>query len=57
MSIVAELFFVVAVFALALVIVPTLLALGGSALWTLLLHDEPESYLSDPATRRALLRG
>jgi hypothetical protein len=57
MSIVAELLFVIAVFALALVIVPTLLALGGSALWTLLVHETPESYLSDPAARRALLRG
>ena len=57
MSIVVDLLFVFAVFALALVIVPTLLALGGSVLWTLLLHDEPESCLSDPAARRALLRG
>ena len=57
MTMVAELLFVFAVFAVALVVVCTLLVLGGSALWTLLLHDEPESYLSDPAARRALLRG
>ena len=57
MTIVAELFFVFAIFAVALIVVPTLLALGGSVLWTLLLHDEPESCLSDPAARRALLRG
>ena len=57
MTIVAEILFVIAVLALALVIVPVLVAVGGSALWTLLLHDEPESYLSDPAARRSLLRG
>ena len=57
MSIVAELLFVFGVFALALVVVPVLVALGGSALWTLLLHDEPESCLQDRAMRRSLLRG
>jgi hypothetical protein len=54
---VTELFFVFGVFALALVVVPLILAVGGSALWTLLLHDEPESCLSDRAARRSLLRG
>ena len=54
---VAELFFVFGIVAVALVIVPVMLAIGGSALWTLLLDDEPEAYLSDPAARRSLLRG
>jgi hypothetical protein len=54
---VTELFFVLGILAVALVVVPFMLAVGGHALWTLLLHDEPESYLSDRAARRSLLRG
>ena len=37
---VIELFFALGVLALALVLVPLIVAVGGSALWTLLLHDE-----------------
>jgi hypothetical protein len=54
---VTEMFFLLGVVALALVVVPVILAVGGHALWTLLLCDEPESYLSDRASRRSLLRG
>jgi hypothetical protein len=54
---VIELIFALGVFALALVVVPLIIAVGGKALWTLLLCDEPESYLSDRALRRSLLRG
>jgi hypothetical protein len=53
---VTELLFTLGVFALALVVVPILVAIGGSALWTLLLHDEPESCLRDRGVRRSLLR-
>ena len=53
--IVPELLFTLGVVAAALGIVPLVLAGGGSALWALLLDDEPESYLSDRAARRSLL--
>ena len=56
-SSVAEILFVLGVVALALVVVPLMLAVGGRALWTLLLDDAPESYLSDRGARRSLLRG
>jgi hypothetical protein len=52
----AEVFFLLGVIAVALVVVPLIVAIGGSALWTLLLDDAPESYLSDRAARRSLLR-
>ena len=52
-----EVLFLLGVVAVALVVVPLILAVGGSALWTILLDDAPESYLSDRAARRALLRG
>ena len=51
-----EVLFLLAVVAVALVVVPLILAVGGSALWTILLDDAPESYLSDRAARRSLLR-
>jgi hypothetical protein len=54
---VLELFFALGVLALALIVVPLIIAVGGQALSTLLLDDAPESYLSDPAARRSLLRG
>ena len=53
----AEVLFLLGVVAVALVVVPLILAIGGSALWTLLLHDAPESCLTDRAARRSLLRG
>lgn len=53
----AELLFLLGVIALAIIVVPLILAVGGSALWTILLDDAPESYLSDHAARRSLLRG
>ena len=51
-----ELLFLLGVVAVAIVVVPLILAVGGSALWTLLLDDAPESYLTDRAARRSLLR-
>jgi hypothetical protein len=54
---VGELLFLLGVIALAVVVVPLIIAVGGSALWALLLDDAPESYLSDRAARRSLLRG
>ena len=51
-----ELLFVIGVLALALVVVPLILAVCGSALCRLLLLDAPESYLCDRAARRSLLR-
>ena len=53
----AELLFLLGVLAVAIVVVPLILAVGGSALWSLLLDDAPESYLYDRAARRSLLRG
>ena len=53
----AELLFLLAVIAAAVVAVPFILAVGGSALWSLLLDDAPEAYLTDRAARRSLLRG
>jgi len=52
----AELLLLLGVVAVAIVVVPLILAIGGSALWTLLLDDAPESYLGDRAARRSLLR-
>ena len=49
--------FLVGVVALAAVLVPLIVAVGGSALWSLLLDDAPEAYLTDRAARRSLLRG
>ena len=52
-----ELLFLLGVLAVAVVVVPLIVALGGSALWSLLLDDAPEAYLTDRAARRSLLRG
>jgi hypothetical protein len=52
-----EILLALGVFALALVIVPALLLFGGAMLATVLTDDRPETYLSDPAARRGLLRG
>ena len=52
----AELLFLLGVLAVAVVVVPLIVAVAGSALWSLLLDDAPESYLSDRAARRSLLR-
>ena len=51
-----ELLFLLGVVAVAIVVVPLILAVGGSALRTLLLDEAPESYLTHRAARRSLLR-
>jgi hypothetical protein len=41
----------------ALMLIGLLIVHGGSVLASILLHREPEEYLTDPAARRSVLRG